>query len=140
MYQGIKLVFDPDILSYTNIENRQLARYFLDRQEGLSRIYAFNVKGYYSAGRLAKLDKKDLVDVLGLLIRNRDVRSLQGSQKGWLDYGSGKNHPRVLAKKSLFGLFGRVRVFYIFTEREHRDYERFLREAPNEPVFEEAAL
>lgn len=132
MYQGIKLVFDPDILSKTNIQNTQLARYFLDRQEGLSRIYAFNTKGNYSARRLNKLPKKDLVDVLGLLTRNRDVRTL----KGWRDYGSGPNSSRVLAKKSLFG---RVKVYYIFTKYEHRDYERVMDQSPHEPDFEEAA-
>ncbi len=132
LYQGIKLVFDPDILSKTNIQNTQLARYFLDRQEGLSRAYAFNIKGNYSARRLNKLSKNDLVDVLDLLTRNRDVRL----QKGWLDYGSGKNHPRVLAKKSLFG---RVKVYYIFTAHEHRDYERVLDKTSYELDFAEVA-
>ena len=132
MYQGIKLVFDPDILSDTNIQNTQLARYFLDRQEGLSRVYAFNIKGNYSARRLNKLSKKDLIAVLSLLTRNKVVRTL----KGWRDYGSGKNHPRVLAKKSLFG---RVRVYYIFTKNEHKDYERVLDKSPSESDFAEAA-
>jgi len=131
LYKGLKTVFDPDLVTESNITKEQLVRYFLDEKEGLRGKFSFNKTGKYAfANRLDELTKEELVVSERLLLRPSDgqVRTYHH----WTDLGTGRGLVRVLMHDSMFG---RKKVFFVYRNSEHPDYEAQLRIPPDKVSF-----
>ncbi len=133
LLSGIRAAFDPDIISATGIDERQMARYFLDKTEGLGARFKYNKNGRHAfANSLGKLKKELLITAMRLLLRPAgSVRTFNG----WLDFGEGRNMLRILADST-----GR-KMYFLYVARqssEHDSYKEQLRTPPSKVRFEPA--
>ena len=135
---GIRAAFDPAVITSTNIKKEQLARYFLDKTEGLGNRFVFNRAGRDgSANKLNSLEMPELIATEELLL---NLPKQRRTRNGWIDYGARQDSVRVLViPNKSFGLFGKDLVVSIFrTNPEHKAYERQLDTPINHVKFVEA--
>jgi len=130
LLSGIRIVFDPDSMTGSNITQEQIALYILDKKEGLGRKYVFNSKGRYAfANRLKDMSRQELLAIERLLLHPE--RQTRASNTGWLEFGRGQS-PRILAQRNVLG---KSAAFYLFKVAEHRDYENQLNLLPSKASF-----
>ncbi|MBI4016712.1 MAG: hypothetical protein HY363_03390 [Candidatus Aenigmarchaeota archaeon] len=128
IYKGIKISFDQDILGLTNIKEDQIIRYFLDKVEGLGKMFAFNTSGTNAAARkIPALNKLELITAERLLRKPSDnqVRTFGG----WRDIGARGTLVRILQEP------GTNKIYYVFKIAEHRDYQKQLNVPPSRCRF-----
>ncbi len=144
LLKGIRDAFEPENISSTGINRDQLARYILEKKEGLGKKYLFNKQGTYGfAQKINTLSKRDLISTEKLLVRpsERQVRTING----WRDLGSNQDRVRILCvvhRSSIIDKlrkFPIVKVYYLFLVTEHPEYKQKLTgESPNEAFFKAA--
>lgn len=134
--EGLRIAFDPNIVSSTSIEKGQLANYILDKVEGLGRKYLFNTAGPDSfVSGLSGLTKEEVVVTQRLLstLPNSQVRR----ERGWIDVGIKNSPVRILIKPSTFG---NDQVCFLFrnNDRGKARYRAKLDVPPKKAQFEAA--
>jgi hypothetical protein len=137
MLKGIRIAFDPDIISSTGIDSKQLKKYMLDNKEGLGRHFLFNNLGRNAFARRIKDDDipiKELIVAERLLLRPsaNQVRTYHG----WKDLGLNHAPVRILSQQRTFG---KERVYFFYRSGEHREYENQLVISPDKVDFRAAA-
>ena len=122
LLSGIRNAFDSDNISSTGINRDQLARYILEKKEGLGRKFQFNNSGTYAfAQRIKYLEMQDLVLVAKLLLKpsKRQIRKING----WRDLGSQQDAVRILCTHEGF-ILKKDKIYYLFRLSEHAVYEK----------------
>ncbi len=135
---GLRLAFDPNYIGKTKLVTGQIAKYVLDKKEGLGKVYAFNSFGKHSpAEKLFTFTKDQLSFTIKLLTRRLPIRKYGG----WTDLGAGRDPIRILLQKKNFS---RDKVYFLYNMAEHiprgGPYHRTLtNSSPDKERFVEAA-
>lgn len=133
--KGIRIAFTPSIVSSININKDQLARFFLNREEGIRKRYKFNERGDYAPAKvIPSLSKPELV-VAERMLMDLPASQVRTNRNGWLDIGAKRAPVRILM---LPRIFRRSVVIAIFKLKEHDLYERMLDIPPNRLHFSAA--
>jgi hypothetical protein len=127
LLDGIKIVFDPDVISSTKIDRKQFVRFILNNSVGLGKKFIFNKAGKHSfTNKINILNMQELIVTARLLTRpsKNQIRTFNG----WRDLGLNKSPIRILLEHK------RVRkdnVFFLYRLNEHNEYGNQLRTPPN---------
>ena len=110
---GLRMAFEPRFKGTTKIDKKQMARFLLDKIEGLGKVYSFNSLGKNSPSKkFKKLTVPELWEVNRLLRSNveRDTKS-----NGWTAIGTESTPIRMLSSGKIFG---KDKIFYVYNMRE----------------------
>ncbi|MEK6892398.1 MAG: hypothetical protein AABX25_04385 [Nanoarchaeota archaeon] len=131
--KGIRTVFNPELVSATNIDRNQLERFIIDKREGLGDRYVFNTTGNHAFIRKLKLlNKAELIVAERLLLNPQKARR---TRNGWIDFGEKRAPVRILVKpRTLL----KDEVYFLFRISEHKDYDQRLNSIPGRFEFSAA--
>ncbi len=129
LVNGLYVMFDPDIVSFTRINEKQLRNYFLNKDYGLASKFSFNTKGDYAfVKKIEELNKQELIIVERLLLKpSNQVRTVNG----WMDLGMKKCPVRILCSEH-----NKVCFLYKNNNKEKPAYEEQLKTPPSEVELE----
>lgn len=126
LYEGIKQAFDPVFLMPTNIDRDQVARFILDKVEGLAKRYSFNTAGAHAfVAKLPIMNKLELNTANRLLVRPSaaHLRTING----WTDRGAKNLAVRILGVGK--------KIYFLYSVNEHADYQTRLNILPAHTLF-----
>jgi len=131
LLDGIRVAFDPDVVTSVNIEEAQYIRYILDDKEGLGKLFLFNKIGRHSfINKIDTLNMQELAVTVRLLIRpsGNQIRTING----WRDVGLGYTPVRLLCERRAFR---KDKVYFLYRLNEHSAYKSQLETSPNKVAF-----
>jgi len=130
LLRGIRIAFDPGIVSRTNIDRNQLVRYILDSREGLGRRFIFNTKGRHAfVNKITTLSNDQVIVTERLLVKpGNQVRSFNG----WIDLGERGTLVRILGEHRTLG---KDKIHFLYKVNEHVEYESQLQTSPDKVAF-----
>lgn len=124
LLSGLRIAFDPDIITATRITKEQLIRYIFDNVEGLGTKYAFNRIGKYSfAGRIREFSRDEVMTIARLLSR-LPRNQIDKSPLGWTALGHSYIPVRILLN---LRAWRKSQVYLLFKITEHEVYEKWLK-------------
>ncbi|MFA6088346.1 MAG: hypothetical protein WC755_00650 [Candidatus Woesearchaeota archaeon] len=131
LLSGIRVAFDPEIISFTKINTNQLIRYILNDAEGLGKFFLFNRTGRHAfLNKINQLNKQELITTIKLLTRpsKSQIRFING----WRDLARGGAPVRILSEHRLFR---KDKVYFLYKVNEHSPYEAQLNITPDKSPF-----
>ncbi len=130
---GLKVMFDPDILSFTSITKEQLIRFILDKEIGPGGMYLYNTEGKDSfVNKLRKLSLQELAVLNRLLLWPGLMHRRKTAKHGWDEIGRRSDQVRIIAGH------GSNKLYYLFSVKDHGAFERALGTAPERAAFRAA--
>lgn len=116
---GIRAIFDPDIISESNITQRQIAKYILHKKEGYGRFYLFNkAGGYYAFAKHIfdnEFDRHHAIEAFWNLKQKREYKR-NGKLIVWGD-GDVRIHLSTHT-------FGKTRIYSVYRANNGTEHEQ----------------
>lgn len=133
LHEGLTRAFESSNVQHTKITGGQIARFIIDRNIGLGRMYQFNAIGRYAIGSRLRNPKEltygEIINTLRLL----ELGYKKRTHHKWIDFGDSSTPVRILAASSIIG---RDKVYFLLkTNGEHDIYDRFMDSEPNKSEF-----
>lgn len=131
LFDGIRIAFNPNIVSSTKINKKQYVRYILNVDEGLGGKYLFNKSGKHSfMNKIVSLNMQELIVTARLLIDppKNQIRLFNS----WRDLGLGYAPVRILSEHRIFR---KDKIVFLYRLSEHKLYELQLKTPADKITF-----